>query len=88
MTAATAPRRHWRSDGTEPLPAPAEALCELFSAFPAWVLRIECDRCAKVQMVNEAHARWRSLVLHPQLSHCDQFLWSARLESVCVFTAG
>jgi hypothetical protein len=29
------------------------------TAFPSWFLRIECDRCGKVQMVNEAHARWR-----------------------------
>jgi hypothetical protein len=48
-----APRRHWRSDGTdEPLPMPAEALNEPFRAFPSWFLRIECDRCGKVQMVN------------------------------------
>jgi hypothetical protein len=32
---------------------------ERFAAFPSWFLRIECDRCGKVQMVNEAHARWR-----------------------------
>ena len=37
----------------------AEALDEPFAAFPSWFLRIECDRCGKVQMVNEAHARWR-----------------------------
>ena len=34
-------------------------MAEPFSAFPSWFLRIECDRCGKVQMVNEAHARWR-----------------------------
>ena len=59
MTARTPPRRHWRSDGSEPLPAVAEAMGEPFAAFPSWFLRIECDRCGKVQMVNEAHARWR-----------------------------
>ncbi len=32
---------------------------EPFSAFPSWFLRIECDRCGKVQMVSEAHAQWR-----------------------------
>jgi hypothetical protein len=53
------PRRHWRSDGTEPLPSGAEAMGEPFAAFPSWILRIECDRCGKVQMVNEARARWR-----------------------------
>jgi hypothetical protein len=55
----TAPRRHWRSDGSEPLPFGAEAMGEPFSAFPSWFLPIECDRCGKVQMVNEAHAQWR-----------------------------
>ena len=59
MTAKTPPRRHWRSYGNETLPTGAEALDEPFVAFPAWFLRIECDRCGKVQMVNEAHARWR-----------------------------
>jgi hypothetical protein len=60
MTTRNAPRRqHWRSDGTEPLPSGAEALGEPFAAFPSWFLRIECDRCGKVQMVNEAHAWWR-----------------------------
>ena len=52
------PARHWSSYGNDPLPTPAEALDEPFSAFPSWFLRIECDRCDKVQMVNEAHARW------------------------------
>ena len=54
-----AARRHWRSDGNEPLPSGAEAMGEPLAAFPSWFLRIECDRCGKVQMVNEAHARWR-----------------------------
>ena len=32
---------------------------EPFAAFPSWFLRIECDRCGKVRMVNEVHApRW------------------------------
>ena len=38
----------------------AEALGEPFSAFPSWFLRVECDRCGKVQMIPEAHARWRA----------------------------
>ena len=49
------PRRHWRSYGTEPLPTPQEALQQPFRAFPGWFLRIECDRCGKVTMLNEAH---------------------------------
>jgi hypothetical protein len=32
-------------------------------AFPSWFLRIECDRCGKVVMVNEGHARWRDRTL-------------------------
>ena len=50
MTAMNASRRHWRSDGTEPLPSGAEAMSEPFAAFPSWSLRIECDRCGKVRM--------------------------------------
>ena len=57
MTTRRAPRRHWFSYGTDPLPAGTEALDEPFSAFPSWFLRIECDRCGKVQMVNEAHMK-------------------------------
>jgi hypothetical protein len=49
------PKRHWRSYGTDPLPTPAEALNEMFSAFPSWFLRIECDRCGEVIMINESH---------------------------------
>ena len=64
------PKRHWRSYGTDPLPAPAEALGEPFAAFPSWFLRIECDRCGKVQMVNEAHARWRDRSLQTSSPGC------------------
>jgi hypothetical protein len=49
------PTRHWRSYGTDPLPSPAEAVDQPFIAFPSWFLRIECDRCGKVVMINEAH---------------------------------
>ncbi len=68
MTARPVPRRHWRSYGTDPLPSPAEALGEPFSAFPSWFLRIECDRCGKVQMVNESHAKWRDRTLRTILA--------------------
>ena len=51
----TVPQRHWRSNGTDPLPTGIEALGEPFNAFPSWFLRVECDRCGKVQMVNQAH---------------------------------
>jgi hypothetical protein len=49
----TASRQHWH--GTEPLPTRQEALQQPFRAFPSWFLRIECDRCGKVTMVNEAN---------------------------------
>ena len=50
------PQRHWRSYGNDPLPSGIEALDEPFAAFPSWFLRIECDRCGKVQMINEVHS--------------------------------
>ena len=50
-----APQRHWRSYGNDPLPSGIEARDEPFAAFPSWFLRIECDRCGKVQMINEVH---------------------------------
>ena len=34
MTTRSAPRRHWRSYGTDPLPSGAEAMGEPFAAFP------------------------------------------------------
>jgi hypothetical protein len=55
------PARHWRSYGDDKLPTPAEALDEPFRAFPSWFMRIECDRCGKVQMVNEAHMKRRAM---------------------------
>ena len=59
MTARPVPARHWRSYGTDPLPTAAEALDQPFSAFPSWFLRIECGRCGKVTMLNEAHTSSR-----------------------------
>ena len=56
MTARPIPTRHWRTYGDYPLPTGAEALDEPFAAFPSWFLRIECDRCGKVQMVNQVHS--------------------------------
>jgi ribosomal protein S27E len=55
MTARPIPKRHWRSYGNDPLPSGIEARDEPIAAFPSWFLRIECDRCGKVQMVNQAH---------------------------------
>ena len=61
--ARSPPLRHWRSYGTDPLPTGAEAMDEPFSAFPSWFMRIECDRCGKSLMLNEAHAPRRDLPL-------------------------
>jgi hypothetical protein len=70
MTTKPVPQRHWLSYGDDKLPSGTEALGEPFSAFPSWFLRIEGDRCGKVQMVNEAHT-W---CCTRNRSHCDQFL--------------
>jgi hypothetical protein len=59
MTPRPVSARHWRSYGNDPLPTGAEALDEPFRAFPSWFLRIECDRCGKVSMLNEAHTTGR-----------------------------
>jgi hypothetical protein len=55
MMLKSAPRRHWRSYGNDPLPSPQEALGQPFAAFPSWFLRIECERCGKTQWINQAH---------------------------------
>ena len=57
------PARHWRPYGDDTLPTSAEALDEPFAAFPSWFLGIECDRCGKVQMINEAHVHWHDRTL-------------------------
>jgi len=66
----TTPLRHWRSYGTDPLPTPAEAMLEPMRAFPSWFLRVECERCGKVSMLNEAHmtAPRRGIVLRVLLN--------------------
>jgi hypothetical protein len=66
------PVRHWQSYGNDLLPTPQEAMQQPFSAFPSWVLRIDCDRCGKANMINEAHmtAPRRVIVLHVLLSRC------------------
>jgi hypothetical protein len=56
VTTHPVPKRHWRPYGNDPLPLPADALDEPFNAFPSWFLRIECDRCGKVQMINQVHS--------------------------------
>jgi hypothetical protein len=56
MSRTRIPVRHWRTYGDYPLPSGIEARDEPFAAFPSWFLRIECDRCGKVQMVNQVHS--------------------------------
>jgi len=51
------PARHWRTYSDDKLPTGVGALDEPFSAFPSWFLRVTCDRCGKLQIINEAHAR-------------------------------
>jgi hypothetical protein len=63
ITADSAPRHHWHSDGNDPLPSPHQALARPLRAFPSWSLRIECGRCGKKWIVNEADAPWRDLWL-------------------------
>jgi hypothetical protein len=57
------PERHWRPYGAEPLPPASEALNQPFRAFPSWFLRIECERCGKTTMLNEAHTGQRRVSL-------------------------
>jgi hypothetical protein len=64
----TVPRRHWRSYGNEPLPTAQEALGEPFAAFPSWFLRIECERCHKVQWINQVHMPRSNLPLRAVLA--------------------
>jgi hypothetical protein len=63
MTSRPTPQRHWRGNGNDPLPTGSEALDEPFDAFPSWFLRIACDRCGKLQMVNRAHMRFSDRTL-------------------------
>jgi hypothetical protein len=45
------------------LPTGAEALDEPFAAFPSWFLRVTCERCGHVQLVNQVHQRWDTMLL-------------------------
>ena len=65
---STVPRRHWRTYTDDPLPTPQEALGEPFDAFPSWFLRIECDRCHKVQWINQVHMQRNDRLLRDILA--------------------
>jgi hypothetical protein len=62
------PARHWRSYGDDKLPTGAETMAEPFAAFSSWFMRIECDRCGKVQMVNETHMQRRAMLIRDIIS--------------------
>ena len=66
MTRPPIPVRHWRSYGNDPLPSGIEARDEPFNAFPSWFLRIECDRCGKVQMIDALRAAQDADPSHPR----------------------
>ena len=57
------PRRHWRSYGNDPLPTGAQALDEPFAAFPAWFIRVTCERCGQERMFNEVHSAQRAMLI-------------------------
>ena len=61
----------WPPYGDYPLPSAEEALQASLRAFPSWFLKIECDRCGKVRMLNEVHATagQRNMRPLPQRSH-------------------
>src|SRR5262249_5690486 len=62
------PPRQWRIDSDEPLPTGRQALDELFTAFPSWLMKVTCDRCGKKRIYAEAHAaRQRHMLIraHP-----------------------
>jgi hypothetical protein len=70
MTARPVPARHWRRYGDDPLSSGREALEQPFRAFPSWFMRITCDRCGNVTMLNEAHitGRRREILLRDLLA--------------------
>jgi hypothetical protein len=66
-----------------------------FRAFPSWFLRIECDRCGKVSMLNEAHTtgRRRAMPLRALLARmrhdgCGGLPGKAELLTGIVCSAG
>src|SRR6516225_2903073 len=90
----TPPPRRWRSYTDDPLPTPAKALAEPFAAFPSWFLKIECDRCGKVRMLNEVHAtagqrnmRLRDLLHRARHGGCGGRALKAELVT-CTESAG
>jgi hypothetical protein len=81
-------RRHWRSYATEPPPSPQEALGEPFGAFPSWFLRIECERCHKVQWLNQAHMPQSEVPLRTMLARMRHEHRGGRPAKVELLTGG
>lgn len=46
--------RYWRNRGNDPLPSAWEALVAPLSAFPSWLIRIECERCGGDQLTDQS----------------------------------
>ena len=88
------PRPVWRAYGDYPLPTAQEALQASLRAFPSWFLKIECDRCGKVRMLNEVHAtagqrnmRLRDLLHRARHGGCGGRALKAELVT-CTESAG
>ena len=67
-------------------PTAPEALGEPFAAFPSWFLRIECERCGKVQLINEVymprrHLPLRTIIDRMRHEHCGGRAAKAELAS-------
>ena len=73
VTAKVVSKRHWRSYGNHPLPRARRVLAEPFRASPSWFLLIECDRCGKVTMLNEAHTTGRPTSFRVREVHAALF---------------
>jgi hypothetical protein len=83
----TAPQRRWRSYGDDPLPSGPEALAKPFSAFPSWFLRVECERCGNVRLINQVHMG-RDMPLHEILSRMRHDERGGRAGNVVLQAAG
>jgi hypothetical protein len=86
MTVRPIPARHWRSYGDDKLPTGAEAMSEPFAAFPSWFMRIECDRCGKVRMVNETHTPQRAMPIRDIIARMRHDGYGGRAGKVELIT--
>jgi hypothetical protein len=84
-----------RPYGDDPLPTPEDSLGMSLRAFPSWFLRIECDRCGKVRMLNQAHAtaaqgnlRLRDFIARARHEGCGGSALRAELVTSADSTSG